>query len=257
MAKNIRQLLEQRYPPGEYVIMGEVSDASGFNRTRSLDWMVAAIWESRGLSITGIEQKSHRGDWIKELKNPKKQENHFKYCDYFYLFTTEDNVAKLEEIPDTWGWIHLSGERIKEMKKAPKLEAKQITRTFLIAMLRRAASKRGYIPESEIESVIQERVANATSEILRHDNAARELNRLKKAIEKFQNESGIDDIERGWYYYYGAGKDAPAIVGKAVKALLQYGIDGVKEKLINMKQVAERLVKDIDREVKQISNGQP
>ena len=49
-------ILRGRFPENEFVLIQEVSDASGFSRSRSLDWMLINIWPSRGLAITGIEQ---------------------------------------------------------------------------------------------------------------------------------------------------------------------------------------------------------
>lgn len=115
------EVLRFKFPAQEYVLIEEVSDASGFSRSRSLDYMLVNLWNSRGLAITGIEKKTNRGDWLKELKNPAKQENHFKYCDYFYLLTDKDGVAKIEEIPPNWGWYHINGSGIlKTMKVAPQ-----------------------------------------------------------------------------------------------------------------------------------------
>lgn len=249
MSQEIRKLLEQRYQPGEYILMQEVSDASGFSRSRSLDWMVAAIWESRGLSITGIEQKSFRGDWLKELKDPKKQENHFKFCDYFYLFTTNDNVAKLEEIPDTWGWIQVQGSRIKEIKKAPKLSPIPATRSFMIAMLRRAASKNGFIHESDIESRIEVIVEQKVNQIVRGDHAAKKYKELLDKVNKFKEESGVD-IEFGWFNYY--KETGPSDVGKAVRFLLDNGMVGVKNRMNSLKESHQRIIDTIDKEAKQL-----
>lgn len=65
-------VLRAKYPETECVLMQEVSDASGHTRSRSLDFMVVNLWNSRGLSVIGIEKKTNLGDWLKELKNPAK-----------------------------------------------------------------------------------------------------------------------------------------------------------------------------------------
>jgi hypothetical protein len=80
---NTFQVLRKIFPETEYVLISEVSDAAGFSRSRSLDYMVINLWESRGLAINGIEQKSNRSDWLKELRNPEKQQNHFKSATTF------------------------------------------------------------------------------------------------------------------------------------------------------------------------------
>lgn len=150
------QVLRNRFPESEYVLLCEVSDASGHARSRSLDYMIINLWQSRGLAVTGIEQKSNRGDWLKEIKNPAKQENHFKHCDYFFLLTDKENVAKIDEIPASWGWYHINERGVlKTMKAAPKLKSIPIERSLMCAMLRRAADKSKYVHVDELENRIQ------------------------------------------------------------------------------------------------------
>lgn len=152
------QVLRNKFPAEEYVLIAEVSDASGFSRSRSLDFMLINLWQSRGLAVTGIERKSNRGDWLKEIKNPAKQENHFKYCDYFYLLTDKEGVAKLEEIPANWGWYHINEKgMLKTLKAAPKLSSIPIERSLLCAMLRRADDKRDYVHKDNLEEQIATR----------------------------------------------------------------------------------------------------
>lgn len=221
------QLLQNKFPANECVLIEEVSDASGFSRSRSLDFMVINLWESRGLSVTGIERKSNRGDWLKELKQPAKQENHFKYCDYFYLLTDKEGVAKLEEIPETWGWYHTTASTIKTMKAAPKLNPLPIGRSLMCAMIRRAASKEKYIHIDSMEQNIQ-----ARAEKIRVDRnflAERNLSdykQLKKEIDEFKEASGIDLSFSKWDSY--GGKKT----GEIVKIILSHEIDDYKKNLI-------------------------
>mgnify|MGYP000731094661 CR=1 FL=1 len=56
------------------------------------------------------------------------------YCDFFYLFTTDEKVAKLEEIPENWGWMTERGGKIFILKKAPKLKAEPIPKKLMINM---------------------------------------------------------------------------------------------------------------------------
>lgn len=209
---SVYNLLRKKYPAEECVLLEEVSDTTG-GRNRSCDFMVVNLWKSRGLSIIGIEQKSYRSDWLNEMKNPKKQEAHFKYCDYFYLLTTEENVAKLEEIPVTWGWMMVKGGKIHIMKPAPKLSAEPIPRDFLCAMLRRAADKTNFIHKNTIEETINERVENSLKHLREYNNAQHISERLKKIqqkVDEFELHSGIkiDD----WMH-------TPKQLGQAVRML--------------------------------------
>lgn len=238
--KSVYSILRGKYPVEECVLMQEVSDATGSGRSRSLDFMVVNLWQSRGLHITGIELKSHRSDWLREIKNPKKQENHFKYCDYFYLLTENDTVAKLDEIPETWGWMNIKGGKVYLMKMAPKLVAEQVPRTFLCAMLRRAASKDGFIHKSTIEEEI-EKASERKKEY--HDRDVKykleELESLKKDVKEFEESSGLNFRTYGW------GKIKS--LGAAINYVINHGLEDYKSQLERMKTSVTFLKEKIDK----------
>lgn len=230
------QVLRNKFPAGEYVLIEEVSDASGFSRSRSLDYMLVNLWNSRGLAVTGIEQKSWRNDWLKELKNPKKQENHFKHCDYFYLLTTAENVAKIEEIPLTWGWYHIKGNRIMTMKQAPKLESQPIDRSLLCAMLRRAADKTNYVRLEDLEDRIAieaEKKKEGVNYQIKHQ--LEEFKSLQERVKIFEEESGVKIGDR--YSWSGDAKKS----GQAVRWLKQYGVDYFEKRLLQLRESAKKI----------------
>lgn len=248
------QVLRNKFPANEYVLIEEVSDKSGFSRSRSLDYMLINLWESRGLAITGVELKSNRSDWQRELKQPQKQENHFKYCDYFYLLTDKPNVAFPDEIPATWGHWHISDKGIlKTIKPAPKLQSIPVDRSLLCAMMRRAASKEGYVHESSIEDRVEQRASNikqqkdyATAERLK------EYDKLKKELDEFVEATGVKDLlelKRTWSHH--SGKD----MGKAVKFILNYGLDRYKNQMQRMEEEAGRIHTNISEALKQLNGN--
>lgn len=211
--KTAWQLLRAKYPIGECVLLEEVSDKTG-RRNRSADFIVVNLWPSRGNSIIGFEKKTYRSDWLNELKNPEKQEAIFKYCDYFYLLTDRENVAKIEEIPENWGWVHSDGKRLKVIKEAVKLNPVPCTRGFVCSMLRRADSKDGFVRKEEIEDRIKSAVESAIArENQKADYKAKEYDNLIKRIEAFKEASGID-IESKWSWR--GGKE----IGEAVKKVM-------------------------------------
>lgn len=231
-------ILGGRFPSPEYVLMEEVSDASGHHRSRSLDYMAVGMWNSRGLAIHGIEQKSWRGDWLKELKNPAKQENHYKFCDYFWLLTTEDSVAKLEEIPPTWGWMQVQGSRIKTMKEAPKLNPIDCTRTFMCAMLRRAASKEKWVLRETIEDQLEEARKGAREvEKMSFNYKMKDYEKLQADVKAFEDAAGIK-VSKSW------DRD-PAKTGAAVKFFLDGGIDKHHAELMRLADQAEKILLNI------------
>lgn len=242
--KSTWQTLRNKFPEGEYVLIQEVSDASGVSRSRSLDYMIINLWQSRGLHITGIEQKSFRNDWQRELKNPKKQENHFKYCDYFYLLTDKENVAKLEEIPETWGWYHINEKgHFKINKPAPKLTPVTIDRSFLFAMLRRAASKEKYVHIESIEDKIQEASElRQKNNLFSRERDLKEYEELKTIVKQFEEASGIKLNTYSWNI------DAKKI-GETVKLITDGGLNSYINNLIKLQTVASNILDKLTQEL--------
>lgn len=242
------EVLRYKFPENEYVLIQEVSDASGFSRSRSIDFMIINLWQSRGLAITGIERKSNRNDWLREIKQPQKQENHFKYCDYFYLLTDKEGVAKIEEIPDSWGWYHINESGVlKTLKQAPKLSPVDVNRSFLCAMLRRAADKTKYVHVDSLESRIQE----SAEKIKQQRNS--ELERkagyyddLKARVDEFEKASGLSLAYR-W--------DSNATkMGEAVKLVMNGGIEQYKEGLERIEKQIKNIHEGVANKLKALSS---
>jgi hypothetical protein len=244
------QVLRRKFPSNEYVLIQEVSDAAGHSRSRSLDYMLINLWTSRGLAVTGIEQKSHRSDWLNELKNPMKQENHYKHCDYFYLLTTNEKVASLDEIPITWGWYHINPNGIlKTMKPAPKLNAEPIGRSMMCAMLKRAASKENYVLLDEIEERIEQRAEMLFNDKKKEIEQKKDLLKtLQEQVAAFEKESGVSIANRwGWIEH-------SEKVGRAVKFLMEHGLDNFEEAVLRIENHAKKLYENISSTIKEFKN---
>ena len=130
--------INKKYGEG-YLVLGEVRWGTGFgsHEERRADAIVISMWPSRGVSITGFEVKTSRSDWLSELKNPFKNDGWVQFCDYWYLVTNEKSIAKLDEIPEPWGWM--SGEkRLRTLKKAPKRKNPHRDKATWISLMRRA-----------------------------------------------------------------------------------------------------------------------
>lgn len=247
------QVLRNRYPENEYVLIAEVSDRSGFSRSRSLDYMLINLWESRGLAITGIELKSSRSDWLRELKQPDKQENHFKYCDYFYLLT--DNVPVFPtEIPINWGHMHITEKgTLKVVKQAPKLNSLPVDRSLLCAMLRRAADKKGFIHESEVEDRITERAES----LMKQKNTLKELelekyHNLLQSLKEFEEVVGIGLDE--WKSKY-RWRMEPKEVGAAIKIIMDNKPEDILRHMEVLKSNADRIYNTVNKSLEEITKA--
>lgn len=195
MSKGIFETLVKKYPADQFCVMKEVSNEAGHRRSRSADYMVMGLWPSRGCHLQGIELKSRRGDWLKELKNPEKAESIFKYCDFWWLLTSDDDVAKIEEIPHNWGWMSIKNGRVLIIKEAPKLIPVPVTRSFLAALLKRAGSKDGYIMRGDIQEEIkrsfEQGVESEKKQNTRKERELESLRKLRDGLSDFERETGV------------------------------------------------------------------
>lgn len=249
-SKSIYSILRGRYPAGEYVVMQEVSDMAGFYRSRSADFVIMSLWPSRGLSLTGIELKSSRSDWLSEKKKPEKAENIFQYCDYFYLLTNGDDIANIEEIPETWGWLNIKGSRVVVVKEAPKLTPVVITKHFLAALLKRASDKSNYTRTDLIQDTIdleKDKVKNDSKRTI--ESLTSELKRANESISEFNNASGIN-------LKYLPYKTTAKQVGEALKFIINGGANDLRNDLTSELKIFSETYNSINNTLKSINEIQ-
>ncbi len=239
--KNTIDILLKKFPPSEYALMAEVRDAAGFGASRSADYLIMGLWPSRGLDMIGIERKTYRNDWLGELKKPEKAENIYQYCDRWYLLTDNENVAKIEEIPQMWGWMHINESgKIILYKEAPKLTPAPISKSFLACILKRAACKKGWITEISIQDKIESAKQDGINQRdHRAKNTLEAFKILETNVKEFEETTGIKINNLRW----GAtGKQ----IGEAVKFILDGGIESLKQKISQIKNLTGSVTKSIE-----------
>jgi len=205
----ILNALANRYAAPAWAFFTHVRNAAGFSANRTADGFAMGLWPSRGLELHGFEVKVARADWLRELRDPLKVEQSlFRYCDRWWVVTPPD-VAKVDEIPPTWGLLVLKGNRCVTAKEAPKLDCQPVTRSFLAVLLRRlheaemhpaetrAAYEKGVAAEQERQEQMRESTASRHAELLQR-------------IDEFEKASGVHF--EGW----NAGR-----IGEAVKMVLE------------------------------------
>lgn len=250
MKTPVFSILRKRYPVNEFALLEEVSNAPGFNRSRSADFVLMSLWPSRGLGLEGIELKSFRGDWLNEKKKPEKAESIFKYCDRFWLLTDGEHIAKLEEIPETWGWMEIKNGKIFVKKEAPKLAPQTMDRNFLACLLKRASCKEGYVRREEIQAKIDEaRNEGQSLEARANRMQSEKFDELKKACEEYRTVTGIDLLDARWRY---TAKD----IGKAVKFVQDGGTDAIANRLISLESTAKDILNKITTGIESIKEQQ-
>jgi len=240
MKKPIIDILLKKFPASEYALMAEVRDAAGFGASRSADFLAMGLWPSRGLDMIGIERKSFRGDWLKELKTPEKAENIYQYCDRWYLLTDNENVAKIDEIPINWGWMHINVDgKLKVIKEAPKLSPIPISKSFLACVLKRASCKDGWVTLNSIEDKVSEaKQAGLKERDYSNKRTIEQYEALSKDVREFEETTGLKLLNPRFGQ---TGKK----LGEATKFVLDGGIDGMKKDIIYMKNLSKALDKKI------------
>lgn len=243
---NVWDALLTKFPCDQYALMAEVSDAAGFYRSNSADYIAVGLWPSRGLNIHGIELKSNRGDWLKELKTPKKAENIFQHCDFFWLLTIDDTIAKAEEIPTTWGWLYIKNGKIRVKKDAPKLSPGHVDKHFLAAMLKRACDRRNYVHvnslDEKINQLVEQKIRDQTNKL---EYLQSELSDINKKVKAFELHSGLD-IRNTW--------DAEGL-GKRVAMVKNHTPESFQNEIIRIKNNLGSLITKIQSSIAKLEDG--
>lgn len=219
--------LRARMAPPEYAFFSHVRNATGFSRrVRTADAIAFGLFPSRGLHLHGFEIKSCRGDWLREKRDPEKADEIARYCDFWWVVVGDESVAKVDEVPTTWGLLVPHGQGLRAVKSPTKNETPtQITRQFLGAILRRASEESA--AKGEIDEAVQ--VARRTweetvsaridAEVKRRQGA---LSVLEQTVQKFEAASGVSLTT------YEATWQAEAM-GRAVKVITSAYVGDVIE----------------------------
>jgi hypothetical protein len=92
-----------------------------------------------GYPIHGHEVKVSRSDWLTELKQPDKAESFKPYVDYWWLCVSHPSIVKDGELPDGWGLMVLTGDRMRAKVRAPRLSPEPMPKVMNVALMRAIA----------------------------------------------------------------------------------------------------------------------
>lgn len=192
--------LARLYKAPEYAFFTEVTDATGARQSQYCDGLAMALWPSRGLEVIGFEIKASRSDWLRERKNPAKAESIYQFCDRWFLVVGDPNIVADGELPATWGLMAPSTRADRKGKltivtPAPKLTPKPMSTEFVASILRRASA--GMVPKASIDSQLEQRYQDGlergkAQRGYANEDATRELEQLKREVEEFKAQSGIE-----------------------------------------------------------------
>jgi hypothetical protein len=136
-------LLRRRYSESagngpRYIYAREVRSQAGFDARGTADALVMDTWPSGPVRLIGHELKVSRADWLRELKRPEKAARFLPLVAEWWL-AAAPNVAKINEIPDGWGFLEARGGVMFPLRHPPRLPAHSIPDVpigFVAAMLR-------------------------------------------------------------------------------------------------------------------------
>jgi hypothetical protein len=228
-------VLAKNYQFPHFAFMREFRDATGFDAIRSADALAFGMYVSRGQVIIGFEVKVSRSDWLRELKDPAKADPIARYCDYFNLVVpaTGPGVCAISELPSPWGLIQVDVEkaRTKIIKKAEKLDAAPITRSFLCAIVKQAMDSIGVPGQTALNQARDEGFREGQK--LAEENSGyrmKQLADLEEQVNAFREKSGIDINS------YSEGKQ----LGEAVM-IVRKMMRGDRDAIFDLEQAEEAL----------------
>lgn len=138
-AKSLMAKLRARYDERQWAFFENVPNGTGYSQKRTADAVAMNLWPSGGLALHGFELKVSRGDWLRELRQPEKASEVKRYCDFWWLVASSDDVAKNDSMPEGWGLMVVRNGNLVVEVDAPKLEAATLDRTFIAALVRKVA----------------------------------------------------------------------------------------------------------------------
>lgn len=132
--------LRLHYTPDRYALFGELRCATGFgmeDADQYLDAWMIGLWPSNGVHTTAFEIKVSRGDFIREMKKPKKRRRGLLLSNYFY-FVAPKGLLQVSEIPTECGLIEVDMQKnIHKTLTAPFRDMGRPNWRFVASLCRR------------------------------------------------------------------------------------------------------------------------
>lgn len=234
-SEDVRALLRVRYSHPEWATCFEVANATGTNARRYADAVAMNLFPSRGLALHGFEIKTSKSDFTNEVRNPDKSVAVQQYCDHWWVVAPAHAMDEAL-LPVTWGWLRVDRGKLVQVRAAPKLDAKPITRAFMAALVRRAnevdASEVSAKARLEVEKMRAQDQQRIDAEVKRRSAKADEAIKL---LADLKAKIGEDD----WRYL---GVDE---VARAVKYVRRCGVAGSYAGIDSLRRTLESMIKRI------------
>lgn len=190
-AEQLEDRLAARYRSDASEILFGVRNDAGFKADRTADAIAIGLWPSTGCTLEGFEIKVSRGDWTRELKNGAKSEAFIAYVDFWWLVAPRAIVTD-DELPPNWGLLVPTAKGLRAARPAKRLpDPLPMPRGMLAAFVKRASTavaRKTELAEAHAKGVEYGKRSAGND----RDWKARNYDDLRKKIDKFQAETGIN-----------------------------------------------------------------
>jgi hypothetical protein len=232
----LRVAMTRQWKAPIHAIMWEVGDATGARHTRLADAVIMGLWPSRGIDLEGVEIKTHRSDWLRELANPAKAEQIARYCDFWWVHASPD-VVRPEELPAGWGLRVYDGRIWTTPVPAARRQPESMTREFLAALLRRSDQQN----EKQARHLVDQALVKERAAIeQRIEQRVQERTRLSASLanvaDEFEKATGLSIAELS---RYGSATYAARMTAALMKQDLHNPYSGLEQLVKQLRQTAD------------------
>lgn len=204
-AGGLLKMIHARYPGGEWAVLDELHDGTGWSSTRRFDAVAFNCWPSRGFVRLGFEIKVSRADFSKELAAHDKRAALEKHCHEVY-FVVGPKVCEPREIPEPWGLLEVRGDKLHCTRKALHRKVGSVSETLAVCAIRRmteaaaAEAQRCYrlddteLTQEALDQLVQRKMSHAQEDL------ARGQMKLREAAQVLADERALflQDAGRWW-----------------------------------------------------------
>lgn len=156
MADDLLDRLKAKYSSRQqYVVLEQVASGTGRYARGWVDAVVFHLWPSAGCTRSAFEIKVSRGDFIRELQNPEKNDWARKHTHEFWYLAPAD-VIKEEELPEGDGWMKPHGDGLTIVRHARRRATSGLDDITVAAFIRSAANEANKVIISERSRIIHE-----------------------------------------------------------------------------------------------------
>lgn len=122
-----------------YVVAEHVKNTAGHYTQAILDAVVLDVWPSSGLLSHGIEVKTSRGDFLREVRDLSKSAAFRPFLDYFWILAPSNTIIRAD-LPEGWGLLVPHGRGLTVARQSKRnLEREEMPRAMVFSLARAAA----------------------------------------------------------------------------------------------------------------------